>query len=176
MSEINTLKEQIDAQLTAAAHRAEVGRQEAAREQQAREARLAKFDAAVELFCTIWRPRLQLLRSRFAELVKVNPVIKPHNREATFSFVSERYKIELKFSAGPDYDIRNLILEYDLQIIPVLIKFDSHSRLVQPLDKIDERAVADWLDERILGFVGTYVALQGDTFFLEHLARSSVPT
>ncbi|MCE9561563.1 MAG: hypothetical protein K8U57_05870 [Planctomycetes bacterium] len=176
MSEINTLQEQIDAQFTAAARRAEVGRQEAAREQQDRDARLAKFDAVVELFCTIWRPRLELLRSRFAELVKVNPVIKPHNREATFSFVSERYKIELKFSAGPDYDIRNLVLEYDLQIIPVLIKFDSHSRLVQPLDNIDERAVADWLDERILGFVSTYVALQGDTFFLEHMAQSSAPT
>lgn len=176
MPEINDLKERIDAQLAAAARRAELGRREAEREQQDRAARLARFDAAVELFCTIWRPRLELLRDRFAELVNVNPVIKPHAREATFSFASDRYTIELKFSAGPDNDVRNLILEYDLRIIPVLMKFESHSRLVQPLDRIDERAVEAWLDERILGFVGTYVALQGDTFFLERMPRSSVPT
>ena len=137
MPEINALKEQIDAQLTAAARRAEIQRLEASRELQERELRLAQFDAAVELFCTIWRPRLDLLRDRFAALVKVNPVIKPHARQATFSFVSERYTIELKFSAGPDRDVRDLILEYDLRIIPVLVKFDSHSRLVQPLDQID---------------------------------------
>lgn len=171
MSDINSLREQIDAQLTAAAQRGESVRFQAAREQQEREARLAQFDAAVDLFCTVWRPRLELLRNRFAELVKVDPVIRPHSREATFSFASAQYKIELKFSAGHDHDIRNLVLEYELQIIPVLIKFDSHSRLVQPLDQIDGQVVANWLDERILGFVNTYVTLQGDSFFLEHLAR-----
>jgi hypothetical protein len=171
MSDINRLKEQIDAQFTAAAQRAESVQLQAAREQQDREARLAQFDAAVGLFCDIWRPRLELLRERFAELVKVDPVIRPHSREATFSFASPQYKIELKFSAGHDHEIRNLVLEYDLQIIPVLIKFDSHSRLVQPLDKIDEQAVAKWLDDRILVFVNTYVTLQGDSFFLEHLAQ-----
>jgi hypothetical protein len=173
MSEIRSLSDRIDSEFAEAIARASECQKQLVRELEERQLRLVKFDAAVELFCTHWRPRLELLRQRFAELVKVNPVIMPHRRESTFSFTSEKYSIELRFSAGPDHDVRNLVLEYNLRIIPMLIKFESHNEMVVPLDQIDEEAVASWLDERILAFVRTYVALQGDTFVQDHLAKNT---
>jgi len=108
---------------------------------------------------------------QFSDLVEVNPVIQPHSRESTFSFASDKYRVELKFSDGPDKDVRQMILDYDLTIIPALMKFDGHRRLELPLDQVNEEVLVQWLDERILEFVDTYIALQGDDFFLEHMAH-----
>lgn len=99
----------------------------------------------------------------------MKPVIQPHSRESTFSFASDKYRVELKFSVGPDKDVRQMILDSDLTIIPALMKFDGHKRLELALDQVNEEVIAQWLDERILEFVDTYVALQGDDFFLEHM-------
>ena len=37
------------------------------------------------------------------------------------------------------------------------------------MDRVDEGAIARWLDERIVSFVKTYVALEGDDFFVDNL-------
>jgi hypothetical protein len=169
MPDLDTLKEEIKASLAAAASRAAEQRKDFLRDQDELKQRLARFDATVEQFCTVWRPRLQSLVEQFSDLVEVKPVIQPHSRESTFSFASDKYRVELKFSAGPDKDVRQMILDYDLSIIPALIKFDGHKRLELPLDQVNEEVIAHWLDERILEFVDTYVTLQGDDFFLEHM-------
>lgn len=169
MSELDALKEKISSSLAAAATRAAERRKEFQRDQDDLKKRLALFDATVDQFCTVWRPRLQSLVEQFSDLVQVKPVIQPHSRESTFSFASDKYKVELKFSAGPDKDVRQMILDYDLSIIPALMKYDGHKRLEMPLEQVNEEVIAKWLDARILEFVDTYVALQGDDFFLEHV-------
>jgi hypothetical protein len=169
MSDLDTLKEKISSSLAAAATRAADRRKDYLRDQDELKQRLMHFDATVEQFCSVWRPRLQSLVEQFSDLVEVKPVIQPHSRESTFSFASDKYRVELKFSVGPDKDVRQMILDYDLSIIPALMKFDGHKRLELPLDQVNEEVIAQWLDERILEFVDTYVALQGDDFFLEHM-------
>lgn len=174
MSELNDLKEKISSTLAAAATRAAERRKEYLHDQDELKKRLMQFDTTVDQFCLVWRPRLQSLVEQFSNLVQVKPVIQPHSRESTFAFASDKYKVELKFSAGPDKDVRQMILDYDLTIIPALMKFDGHKRLELPLDEVNEEVIATWLDERILEFVETYVALQGDDFFLEHMAQVKV--
>jgi len=171
MTNLDQLNEKISSTLAAAAHRAAESRQAYLRDQEELKQRLARFDELVEHFCQQWRPRLQALVQQFSNLVQVNPVIQPHSRESTFSFASDKYKVELKFSVGPDQHVRNMILDYDLSIIPALMKYVSHKRLELPLDQINEQQIGEWLDERIIEFVETYVALQGDDFFLEHMRQ-----
>lgn len=169
MSTVTTLSQQLDAELAGARNRAKQDQQEVIRANEIREERLKKFGALLERLRPIWLPRLELLRDRFAKFAKVQPELKPHTRSVTFSFAST-YRVDLKLSAYPDRDVQNLVLEYDLLILPMMIKYERHARLEMPMDGVDEAAIGSWLDERILGFVKTYVALQGDNFFLEKLS------
>ena len=78
------------------------------------------------------------------------------------------YRVDLKLSASPDQDVRHLVLDYDLLIIPMTMKYDRHARLEVPIDRADDAAIGSWLDDRLVAFVKTYVALQGDSFFLNN--------
>jgi hypothetical protein len=166
---VTNLKQKLDAELTGAMSRAQKNRQEWERYSQDLESGLKKFDAAIERLRPVWTPRLELLRDRFAKFSKVEPEVKPYARSVIFTFTST-YRVELTFSVRPDRDARNMVLKYDLLILPILIKFDQHAELVMPLDRVDEEAVGRWLDERILAFVQTYMTLQGDDFAEEVLA------
>jgi hypothetical protein len=163
MSDVTNLRQQLDAELSGAVSRAQQTQQAWERFSKGLDERMKKFDALLERLRPIWTPRLELLRDRFAKLAKGEPEVKPHERSITFTFTS-KYRVELKLSAYPDKDVRNLVLEYDLLIIPILIKYDRQARLEMPLDSVDEEAIARWLDDRIVAFVKTYVTLQGDEF------------
>jgi hypothetical protein len=170
MSDVTNLRQQLDAELAGAKSRAQQTRREWERFGRDMEERQEKFDALLERLRPIWVPRLELLRDRFTKVAKVEqPEVKRYARSVTFTFTS-KYRVELKFSASPDKDVRNLVLEYDLLVIPILVKYDRHVELEMPIDRVDEEAVARWLDDRIVSFVKTYVALEGDDFFEKNVA------
>ena len=51
-------------------------------------------------------------------------------------------------------------VEYDLEILPVFIEYRRHDEITYPLESFDADAAFDWVDERILEFVRTYLELQ----------------
>ena len=104
----------------------------------------------------IWRPRLELLVKKFGDRVQAKPRVVPSTREVTFDFQSRLARVRLKFSAFTDRDVRKVILSYDLEIIPVLMRFNPHAEVEFPLDAVDQEAVAKWIDDRIVEFVQTY--------------------
>ena len=171
MSDVANLKSQLDAELGGAVSRAQQRQQAFDKENQERKQRVEKLDAVLERLRKVWGPRLEMLKERFANVAKVQPDIRPHARGVTFSFSSPTDAVDLKFSAYPDRDVQKLILDYDLQIIPMLMPFDRTAQLEMPLDKIDEAAVGKWLDEQILKFVKTFIKLRGDEFFREHAIK-----
>jgi YHS domain-containing protein len=63
--------------------------------------------------------------------------------------------------------VRHLVLDYDLHIIPILMKFEPHARIEFPLESVDSQAVAKWLDDRILDFVRTYLSLHENEYYLK---------
>src|SRR5262249_9777755 len=76
-------------------------------------------------------------------------------------------RIDLKFSATTDSDVRKLVLNYDLEILPILMKFEKHASLEMPLESVDAAAVSKWIDDRIVDFVKTYVALHENQYYLK---------
>ena len=168
MSDVSTLQQRLDAELSGASKRAQQDRQEIAQENQERQTRLKQFEAVLERLRPVLMPRLELLRDRFGKMVQVKPDVKPYSRGVTFAFTSHDYRVDLKFSATPDQAVRNLVLDYELFIVPMTMKYDRHARLEVPLDRVDEGAIVRWLDEQIVTFVKTFIALQGDSFFLEN--------
>jgi hypothetical protein len=83
------------------------------------------------------------------------------------SFESRLAHVRLKFSASTDRDVRMVILSYDLEIIPVLMRFKPHDEMEFPLNAVDKEAVGKWIDDRIVDFVQTYFAMGENEIYLK---------
>lgn len=167
MSDVSQLLNRIDAEFAALDERRK-SRQEARIEQfHEREQRLVKFERLLEQLRDVWRPRLEALAKKFGENVQVAPKVAPGNRQATFEFRSPLARVTLRFSASTDPDVTKLLLSYDLDILPILMQFEKHADASYALDQVDAAAMAQWLDDRILAFVKTYLALHENEYYLK---------
>jgi hypothetical protein len=171
----NDLLDRIDSEFAAADQRLKLLRTEKLQEYQGRQQRLEQFEQTLNELREVWQPRLETLAKKFGERVDVHPQIGPGRRSATFQFQSQLARIDLRFAAVPDEDVRNVVFEYDLEIIPILMKFDSHDQIEFPLDAIDKTALAKWLDDRIVSFVRTYLSLNENEYYLkDHMVEDPV--
>ena len=59
------------------------------------------------------------------------------------------------------------MFSYDLEIIPILMKFDSHDEVEFPLDAVDTTALGTWFDDRIVSFVKSYLAIHENQYYLK---------
>ncbi len=128
--------------------------------------RLAQLGVEFDTLRDIFKPRLDLLIEKFGDKITATPRLTQSTREMLLEFHSGVARIRLRFQGTTDHDIRKLILNYDLEIIPILMQFDSHSTLEMPLDAIDYEAAVRWADDRILSFVHTYTALHENPYYL----------
>jgi YHS domain-containing protein len=175
VSDISSLLGRIDAEFSALDQKLKSAEAEQHQAYQERQKRLATFSKLVEELRGLWLPRLEALQRKFGEQVKVTPRVTDSSREATFAFQSPLARVTLKFSAWTDQDVRQVIFASDLEIIPVLMRFDGHSELAFPLEKVDREAMAKWMDDRIVSFVKTYLALnQNDYYLREHMVEDPV--
>jgi YHS domain-containing protein len=166
MSSVDALLSRIDAEFSAMESRRSQFQATQVEQFHEREQREAQFEELMIRLRDVWNPRLKALAERFGERVKVTPTISPGSRQATFQFQSPVARISLRFSARTDSDVKNAILGYDLDILPILMQFEKHAEFSFPLDKVDEAAIANWFDDRIITFVKTYLALHENEFYL----------
>jgi YHS domain-containing protein len=174
MNHVDSLLDRIDAEFDSAKKRIEEFQQEKVTAYQQKQQRLENFVKICDRLREIWRPRLEALAQRFGQKVNVTPMVTPSLRQAKFHFQSQLAKIELTFSAMPDSDVRNLVLRYDLEILPILMPFKNTDHLEMPLEKIDESAIGAWIDDRILDFVKTYLALHENQHYQTYLKEYQV--
>jgi hypothetical protein len=167
MPDISNLASRIDAEFSAVEEKVKKFQVEQAEAHKQRQQRLEQLGKVFDQMRDIWRPRLELLVKKFEGRVQTTPRIVPSTREATFDFQSHLARVRLKFSAFTDRDIQKLILSYDLEIVPVLMRFKDHDKVEFPLDKVDEAAVAKWIDDRIVDFVQTYFSMGENEIYLK---------
>jgi hypothetical protein len=167
MPDINSLAIRIDAEFTVVADKIKKLQVEMVEEHKERQKRLEQLGKVYDQMIAIWKPRLELLVKKFGDRVHVEPRILPTTRKATFAFKSNLANVRLKFSAMTDRDVRKLILGYDLEIIPVLMRYKAHDEAEFPLQQIDAEAVAKWIDDRIVDFVQTYMSLGENDYYLK---------
>ncbi|MGE0607668.1 MAG: hypothetical protein AB7O62_11285 [Pirellulales bacterium] len=170
-----SLAERIDTEFAAAAAKIEAQKNERVQHYHERQQRLEELDGKLESLKGVWRPRLDALAQRFSDKVKVTPTVTSESRMATFEFQSELARINLRFCVMADEDVRNVIFQYDLDIIPIHMAFEKHDELRLPLTNIDQQALADWIDDRIVTFVKTYLAIQENNYYLQdHLVEDPI--
>jgi len=134
---------------------------------QEREKRLETLEGVFNQLRDVWGPRIECLAKEFGDRVNIKPSITPGLRCATMEFTSPLAAISLTFSAGTDLDATKLVLSYDLEILPILMQFEKHSEVSFPLGQIDRDAIGQWLDDRIVAFVKTYLSLHENEYYLK---------
>jgi YHS domain-containing protein len=167
MPDISSLAGRIDAEFSAVEEKFKKFQVEQVEEHKKREQRLEKLGKVFDQLRDIWRPRLELLVQKFGDRVKTTPRIVPSSREVTFDFQSRMARVQLKFSATTDRDIRNVILGYDLQIIPILMRFKSHDEVEFPLEAVNQDVAAKWIDDRIVEFIQTYFSMGENEVYMK---------
>jgi len=175
MTDIDSLVRRIDQELEA-----EVGRQKAARSEEAQVARergprLQRYEAVAQHVIELLKPRFAAFIERFKAVVKAEPHVREHTRAINLAFTSTVAKVTLLFEVYPDVDATHVRLECTQEIIPVLVRYDKQSVLELPLDAVQDDAVVRWFDERIVAFVKAYLALvRQDADLREQLKRASL--
>jgi YHS domain-containing protein len=175
MADLTTLLNRIDAEFSGLEGRIKQVQAEHLHEHQERQKRLATFEKLLAELPAVWKPRLEALTKRFGDRVKVTPRLSSSSRDATLEFQSNLARIRLRLSASTDRDVRKLVLDYNLEILPILMKFDSHGQAEWPLEAIDRQAIANWVDDRIVDFVKTYLSLHENEYYLkDHMVEDPI--
>ncbi len=175
MPNIDELLSRIDGAFNAGLDKIKALQTQKTQEYHDRHARLEKFDQQLTQLREVWRPRLEALAGRFGEKVKVTPTVTPRRRDATFAFNSDLAHIDLRFSVVTDSEVRKAVFCFDLQILPILMKFDSHSEIEFPIDSIDSELLARWIDDRIVSFITTYHSLHENALYLKgHMVEDPI--
>jgi YHS domain-containing protein len=162
-----SLVERIEAEFSAAEERWKQIRSNHLEAYQERRQRLERFELTVDGLRELWEPRLEALVRKFGTNMDAQPAIEPGRRSVTMEFESQLARITLRFGVSPDVDVCKLIVNYDVEILPVLMTFDSHKELELPLDAVNDALLAEWLDDRIVDFVHTYLALHENQYYVK---------
>lgn len=112
------------------------------------------------LLSEIVRPRVEVLALRFSNA----KLITSSGSEACTCWFDycERFPASVKLTIEVEHDDRfeRLILQYDLQIRPVFVKYDAHDKLILPLNEpIAKASCVTWLEDKLIGFLNTYLKL-----------------
>jgi YHS domain-containing protein len=167
MPDINSLASRIDAEFTAVEQKAKQFQTEQVEEYEQRQKRMEQLGKVFDELRDIWKPRLDFFIKKFGDRVQATTRVVPSTREVTLNFQSSLARVRLKFGAFTDRDVRKLILSYDLEIIPMLMRFKQHDEVEFPLDAVDKEAVAKWIDDRIVEFVQTYFSMGENEIYLK---------
>lgn len=175
MPDIKNLASRLDAEFSAAGAKVKNLQEAQVQEYKQRRERLEKLGKIFDELSAIWKPRLELLIKKFGDSVQVTPRVTPATREATFEFQSRLARVRLRFSATTDRDVKKVVLSYDLDIIPVLMRYESHAERDFPLDAVDKEAVAKWVDDRLVDFVKTYLSLgENDVYLKDEMVEDPI--
>ena len=165
MSDSSDLGSRIDGVISATKDKLKTTQQDLLKDYQDRQARLERYAQKLPRILDVARPRLELLAKRFGERAEVTPTVSGNTRSARFVVKSPLAQIVMTVSAFPDRDARNVAVEYDLQLVPVLTQYEAHAAFSTPIDQPDLAGLGKWLDDRLVGFVETFMKLHENEYY-----------
>jgi hypothetical protein len=169
-SEKDDLTKRLDAVMDDARSRVKAYQTQAESARQAIGERFQKFLPIAERIVAMAKAKLERLRERLKFDVTPSQVQteRSYSRSVTLDVKSELAGvIKVGFALTHDSDVRHILLDYNLQIVPVFFRFNPHARLEMPLEAYDEAAVGKWLDDRIVEFANAYLELHATKQYQE---------
>jgi YHS domain-containing protein len=126
------------------------------------EARNQRFTTLADrLMQTVIQPRIEKLKSLFDNARMSELRSSRHNSCCQFEHTSRfPASAHLQIGVTRDGEIKSLILQSELQILPIFFTVDTRDELSMPVDQVDEDQVAAWVDAKILHFVDSYLRIE----------------
>lgn len=122
---------------------------------------------ALQILRTIVYPKMQELARRFdnAKLSDIDARVGLHcvchfSHTALFPAT---VKLDVSISAGENYD--SYAINYDLEILPILMAYKPHDEANFPAGKSSEGLLDQWVEKKIMEFVSTYLKLEVDPHY-----------
>jgi len=159
MNSVNDLVSRIEGAFTAVKEKARVQQQQELKHHQERQKLFQEYEKVQSRIIEVVKPRLEALAKRAGERVTVTPSVSESRRSARFEFRSPRAYMTLLFSVALDRELKNAVVDYDLKIVPVLWRFESHGEFSSSIAAFDIDGLTRWLDDRIVAFVELYVQI-----------------
>ena len=159
MTNLDTLINRIDQEIAAEVERQKAGWAEVVLANRECELRLQRYETEAKHIIELVKPRLDAFIERFKAVVKAEPVVRQHTRAVNLTFAATVAKATLCFEVFPDQNVNHVRLECTQEIIPVVVRYDKQSVLEFPLGGVQDDAVVQWFDDRIVAFVKAYIAL-----------------
>jgi YHS domain-containing protein len=159
MSNIDSLINRIDQEIAAEVGRQKTGWAELVLANRERGLRLQRYETEAKHIIELLKPRLDAFIERFKPVVKAEPMVREHTRAVNLTFAATVAKVTLRFEVFPDQDVNEIRLECTQEITPMVVRYDKQSVLEFPLSGVQDDAVVQWFDDRIVAFVQAYVAL-----------------
>ncbi|MBS0203631.1 MAG: YHS domain-containing protein [Planctomycetes bacterium] len=159
----NELTKRIEALLAVANQRlADQARQSTEESQQMQKRFLVFNEVAVSFLNDEIGTRVKQLTSYFPNAtIEFAEVTGTHGVICRFKHTSRfPASVELRFACAHDDRVEQFICSYDLEILPVFIKFEKHDQVASPLEPLDRSTLCQWLDDKIVQFLETYLKLE----------------
>jgi len=115
---------------------------------------------------TVIQPRLEMLAGYFSNASLTENEALGHC--ACWFGYCERFPASTKVAFAVEHDVHfvKVAVCYEASMMPVFIKLNERDKLTSPLDDLQDSAVAEWIEERLLEFLDAYQRIDrgGDDF------------
>jgi YHS domain-containing protein len=173
MADLNTFLKRLDEQVEKARNGVEQKQSELQQTYEGRKQRYQTFLRLMNELQGVARPRLEKLAERCK--FDATPTEDADGKSVLLKFKTPVARVQLRLAVTHDSEVRNLLLVYDLEILPLYVKFNPHDELAIPLEKADRAAVENWLDDRLVEFAETYVTIHfTDQYHQDHMVVDPV--
>jgi hypothetical protein len=163
MNDLNELEHKLRVKLALVTEKRQAAEETSERTTEASGLRLDAYKrAARQLMAGVLRPRIEKVMTFFP-----NALLSPAEADTESQWCCRFQKTaeypastKLSFFVSPDAGFENVLVTYDLEILPIYFRFQGHDQLTVALDSVPAASVADWIDAKLLGFVDAYVRTQ----------------
>jgi YHS domain-containing protein len=162
VDDFNDLDRRIQEQMATNEERARLRQNHVQRFMQEWQARLERYtEVADRLMRTVVRPRAERLKAHFPNATAPQEGNTRHSCVYQFAHTPQYpATVALELGISRSGEAKTLVVQYKLTILPTFFPFENNDQLCMPLDSVDEGKIARWVEDKIVGFVATYLRLE----------------
>jgi YHS domain-containing protein len=169
MADFTDLERKIKEKLSLSEERQHLQRNHIQQKMAEAEARHQRYTALADrLVQEVIRPRMEKLTTLFDNARMSEARSSRHTCCCQFELTTRfPATANLEIGVTRDGEIKTVVLESQLEILPVFFPLNGRDQLTMLLDEVDEEKAAAWVEARILHFVDTYLRLETSNDYQE---------
>jgi YHS domain-containing protein len=162
MANLNDLERRIKEKLALSEEREQLQKDHFRQRMVEAEARHREYTALADrLMKEVIRPRMEKLKTLFGNARMPEARNSRHSCCCQFEHTT-RFPATANLELGltRDGEIKTLVIQYQLEILPAFFPIEGRDQLALPLEQVNESEVVAWVEAKILHFVDTYLRLE----------------